>query len=1249
MRIWILLAWALLLTTYNATALPLVRRARLNTPTGKAEWDALFKLKAALEISGDMVNAGRILVNPDGTPLAPGDFKRTDIQNDRGLIPAYIYRPASAADPTTFPEVMNKVFSAVAAAVGTAINNAVAAGTELHNAVNAQPQDSTRVHEAVNAKKSAVTNMKAFFKSAQQGLIYQNQAFLKRFGDNNSKGKSDINLWQSHQAIIFNYRDGMKQILDAYSTNPDRPRDLPLHYLDDFEDPLVIKVFADAAPETQKQVKSLSMDGVKYFEGFEDWTAFTTVLEGFSGSTATFPTGANAIAKPVDRSDCANPRKRSAKMHIARDSCDGTYSLALEGFDFSLESVLALDDLYLDLLSEEDMNPRLVDSEAEALIAIRDLTGDQAILNGVPGDPDADTWEYSVATDEEGELVGPAMYTDAVDLGDAWDMVGDSAHDFVSKGGADSTKLTTAMSAWKRALAARLKAIQNKLRPTRTEKEVSLVQRLAANFDKVIGAVQGAAGANAALDDQGQPLEAFGDFGDFTKSIQQIKSESELEALKQFSIAGVANILPEGMDGLAVIIGSDGAMLDQIDLAGLFDASIAEGSYDASWVAAGDAITEFVSSNSAASALYPMKQSQYTALKRGLRALAKSINKTPGQGGTLRTVFNKISQAVSSIQKSALVKDLDAGSADAADFGTDIPPTARASSTTAVVAALPEMAASDIVTQVWPVESAALAERVIGDASQIIPSHGKTNLARAWKTVVKGIRNQLKRTPAGTQPNVAVQVSANKIKTLYTGIMSTIRGKAPGDIEKDLDQLGTAVSLFNDYNDIGVDALLANAAQYQDPDSGASQTLMNDDLPDDISQMVHAAAVKSEIDTLAILQPFDANILPSNGMDSSQSGSGVFYSGLSKPYRELTPAEVYTPGAWSQAPAAVATDGWNQGITSMLKYMGTFDVKSPEQRDQFNAKILKGLKNMKRMIGLKLAAQKSKSPLDRPDEPAVDLGIHNENFRILVGAVAAQDAPSNGIVEDPLRGQDLNQEDLRSGETVSTAFIVNAFSDASSANPSAILPNGDTAASASDDSSIDPSSLYAGTGSVGEAINSMTSDLNNAISAGSASGTPPTTKASWLRAIRNMKQSKVSMAKIAASGWGKQDLSEIPAIMSALGAADNSENTLETSFKNTLPNSEAGMDNNAAGTSAVEASDVSTEAIASLTTTLENTTSSRGTKNSQLRLRNLRRQLLRRAANGRTPLASRGTNSPTTRPMGPGSGENGGQRGGAGK
>ncbi|KAJ3012986.1 hypothetical protein HKX48_005985 [Thoreauomyces humboldtii] len=207
------------------------------------------------------------------------------------------------------------------------------------------------------------------------------------------------------------------------------------------------------------------------------------------------------------------------------------------------------------------------------------------------------------------------------------------------------------------------------------------------------------------------------------------------------------------------------------------------------------------------------------------------------------------------------------------------------------------MAASDIVTQAWPAESAALAERVIGDASQIIPSHGKTNLARVWKTVVKGIRNQLTRTRAGTQPNVAVQVSANKIKTLYTGTMS---------------------------------------------------------------------------------------------------------------------------------------------------------IKC-------------------------------------------------------------------------------------------------------SANPSAILPNGDTEASASDDSPIDPSPLYAGTGSVGEAINSMTSDLNNAISAGSASGTPPTTIASWLRAIRNMKQSKVSMAKIAASGWGKQDLSETPAIMSAIGAADNSENTLETSFLRTRP------------------------------------------------------------------------------------------------
>ncbi|KAJ3012985.1 hypothetical protein HKX48_005984 [Thoreauomyces humboldtii] len=74
---------------------------------------------------------------------------------------------------------------------------------------------------------------------------------------------------------------------------------------------------------------------------------------------------------------------------------------------------------------------------------------------------------------------------------------------------------------------------------------------------------------------------------------------------KQFSIAGVTNILPEGMDGLAVIIGSGGAMLDQIDLAGLFGASIAGGWYDASWVAAGNAITEFVSSNSAVGALYP--------------------------------------------------------------------------------------------------------------------------------------------------------------------------------------------------------------------------------------------------------------------------------------------------------------------------------------------------------------------------------------------------------------------------------------------------------------------------------------------------------------------------------------------------------------------------------------------------------------------------------------------------------------------
>ncbi|KAJ3180535.1 hypothetical protein HDU87_002044 [Geranomyces variabilis] len=1240
---------------------------------GRAEWQAMLSYKKALLLSSTpelrQLAQDQMLkseVRPaDGTrrDLDSGDFDwppyttRPPVTPFKAMKKEYIMVdiPGRPPVPRTFLAMVSSIFQVVADQMKphmddvdarfTAAEQAFAAWKAAASAPNPDSANIAvlrqQLQEAVNRKNVAVRRTKAFIEHVQEAQKNMRTALNLREDVSAQKGADP-----QHTKVQDTFRDGLNKVNQAYLDHPKRPsgknsypKTKEIMYKSDFDE----KARLYKLSELEKYPQDLK----KATEPLYDYIDFPLL----SGIPRVFGTNKLWTYTAAQRTVlCLASRKRSVlSLLITRDTCNvaANADAAEAGLLDSMEASLAQDDLESAVSAEDGDDGDGRNEEAAALVAIRALTKNANILPGTPDTTDEETGLYQVALSADGELDSRQLFKDEVDSQSAWQKVADAVEDYVSGTTVDSDKTQDALRLWRRALRNRLAKLAFKPRESRTEKDVSSVQRQLETFDRAVNAFRAASplvdDPNAPADDR---VEAFGDISDAFKAVQQIKSESEIEALKQFSIAGIATLLPDGMEGIAVTVNDDGSINDAVDLQSLFDASIAGDSYESSWVAVGSEVALFIEKITAPDAEFPMKQSQYLSLARGLHALAKSINKTPGQDGALRGAFSKIMTAFSKVDRTALKADLDEGSPDKVDFELTENPFVSASESANPVAPLPPMIATQISGALWPAETADAVERILGDSNGIIASKDKHSMSRVWKPIVRGIRNQLRRDFAANKPPAgALQAAAVNMKAAYTRVFEEIRNADPSTRENDANKVIQAVAIFNDYNELSVDAILSNAASFQDVNTGAILNLMNDDLPDDIQQIASALVVKSEISALATLQKIDPNVLPSNGMDPNQGGANEVFNGLSQPYRALTPNEIYA-GA-GNADGATPTDAWNKAINSAQAA-----VKDAQEGDDAVRKLRVGnamkkvLKNLKSVVAARIEVQKAPGPLDRSDAGAIDLAIHTENFRLLAGSLAAASSLSQQreTIEDPMRGQNLNEQDLRSGDAVMTEAIVDAFSDARDANPSMILPNGDIAPSSADDTEVDPSSLYSNAGSVNEAITNSGADLTRTI-ANSPPDTDPHKLATWKRALRNIKEGKISMWKIAAAGWGTQDLSQIPKIIEDLRAASNTETSASAAMKTAFP--DADKPDNAAGSAAVRGNDIPDAMVDTVANQIETTNPARNSKsrNTRMRLRNVKRSQAK-AANGRSPREARGTASPATRPLGPGSGENGGARGG---
>ncbi|KAJ3165784.1 hypothetical protein HDU88_003978 [Geranomyces variabilis] len=1274
MRLAVIVFTVLLALVASVTAAPFEQglyRRDLGA-VGRAEWQAWLSYKKALLLSStpelrrlaqDQMLKSEILTGGERRDLDSGDFNwpayttKPPVTTFKAMKLEYIMVniPGGNPVPRTFLAIVRRIFQEVADQMKPHLDDVDAwfsAAQQAHaawkaaasvpnpNAANVEILRQ-QFQQAVKRKNVAVRRTKDFIGHVQEAQKNIRTALNLREDVSAEQGPD-----AAHTAVQDAFRDGLNKVNQAYLDHPKRPsgkqsypKTKEIMYKSDFDE----KARLYKLSELEKYPQDLE----KATEPLFDYVDFP-LLSG----TPRVP-GTNKLwtytAAPLTVA-CPASRKRSVlSMLVTRDTCTAANADAAEaGLLDSLEASVEQDDLEPSVSAEDGDDGDSRNEEAAALVAIRALTKNTNILVGTPDTTDEDSGLYQVALSADGELDPRQFYKDEVDSQSAWQKVADAVEDYVGGPTVDSEKTEGALRLWRRALRNRLAKLALKPRESRTEKDVSSVQRQLETFDRAVNAFRAASASidsPVALPDD--RVEAFGDISDAFKSTQQIKSESEIEAFKQFSIAGVATLLPDGMEGIAVTVNDDGSVNDEIDLQSLFDASIAGDSYESSWLAVGSEVASFIEKITLPDAEFPMKQSQHLALKRGLHALAKSINKTPGQGGALRGAFSKIMTAFSKVDKTALKTDLDEGSPEKFNFDLTEDPFTSTSESANAVGPLPPMAATHIAGALWPAETADAVERIIGDSNAIIPSKDKHSMMRVWKPVVRGIRNQLRRDFAANKPPAAaLQTAAVNMKAAYSRMFDEIRNADPPSRENDAAKVVQAVALFNDYNELSIEAILSNAASFQDANTGAILNLMNDDLPDDMQQIASALVVKNEILALTILQKVDANVLPSNGMDPNQGGANEVFNGLSQPYRALTPNEIYA-GA-GNVEGATPTDAWNKAIISAQAAVKDANEGSDVARKlRVSNALKKVLNHLKSVVAVRTEVQKAPGPLDRSDAGAIDLAIHTENFRTLAGSLAAASAitQQRETVDDPMRGQNLNEQDLRSGDAVMTEHLVDAFSDARDVNPSMILPNGDIAPSGADENEIDPSSLYSNAGSVNEAITNFGADLTRTI-ASSPPDTDPRKLATWKRALRNIKEGKISMWKIAAAGWGQQDLSQIPKIIEDLRAASNTETSASAAMKTAFPDSDKA--DNAAGSAGVRGNDIPDAMVDTVANQIETTNPARNPKsrNTRMRLRNVRRSQAK-AANGRSPREARGTASPATRPSGPGSGENGGARGGS--
>ncbi|KAI8585896.1 hypothetical protein BDZ88DRAFT_510195 [Geranomyces variabilis] len=1240
---------------------------------GRAEWQAWLAYKKALLLSStpelrqfaqEQMLKSEILLSGERRDLDSGDFNwpayttKPPTTTFKAMKVEYIMVdiPGRNPVPRTFLAIVRRIFQEVADQMKPHLDDIDArflAAQQAHAAwkaaASAPNPDAANVEnlrrqfqQTVNRKNIAVRRTKDFIGHVQEAQKNIRTALNLREDVSAEKGAD-----AAHTAVQDAFRDGLNKVNQAYLDHPKRPsgkqsypKTKEIMYKSDFDE----KARLYKLSELEKYPQDLE----KATEPLFDYIDFP-LLSGIPrvpGTNRLF----TYTAAPLTVA-CPASRKRSVlSMLITRDTCTiaANADAAEAGLLDSLEASVEQNDLETSVSAEDGDDGDSRNEEAAALVAIRALTKNINILPGTPDTTDEDSGLYQVALSADGELDSRQLYKDELNSQSAWSKVADAVEDYVGGQTVDSEKTEGALRLWRRALRNRLAKLALKPRESRTEKDVSSVQRQLETFDRAVNAFRA---ASASVDSPDAPADdrvvAFGDISDTFKSTQQIKSESEIEALKQFSIAGVATLLPDGMEGIAVTVNDDGSVNDEIDLQSLFDASIAGDSYESSWLAVGSEVASFIEKITSPDAEFPMQQSQHLALKRGLHALAKSINKTPGQGGALRGAFSKIMTAFSKVDKTALKADLDEGSAEKSNFDSTENPFTSTSESANAVGPLSPMAATDVAGALWPAETADAVERIIGDSNAIIPSKDKHSMMRVWKPVVRGIRNQLRRDFAANKPPAAaLQAAAVNMKAAYNRVFDEIRNADPSSRENDAAKVVQAVALFNDYNEVSIEAILSNAASFQDANTGAILNLMNDDLPDDIQQIASALVVKNEILALSILQKVDPNVLPNNGLDPNQGGANEVFNGLSQPYRALTPNEIY--GGAGNVEGATPTDAWNKAILSaQAAVKDAHEGTDAARKLRVGNAMKKVLNHLKSVVAARTEVQKAPGPLDRSDAGAIELAIHTENFRTLAGSLAAASAitQQRETIDDPMRGQNLNEQDLRSGDAVMTERLVDAFSDARDINPSMILPNGDVAPSGADDTEIDPSSLYSNAGSVNEAITNFGADLTRTI-ASSPPDTDPRKLATWKRALRNIKEGKISMWKIAAAGWGQQDLSQIPKIIEDLRAASNTETSASAAMKTAFPDSDKA--DNAAGSAGVRGNDIPDAMVDTVANQIETTNPARNPKsrNTRMRLRNVKRSQAK-AANGRSPREARGTASPGTRPSGPGSGENGGARGGS--
>ncbi|KAJ3148152.1 hypothetical protein HDU86_007575 [Geranomyces michiganensis] len=775
----------------------------------------------------------------------------------------------------------------------------------------------------------------------------------------------------------------------------------------------------------------------------------------------------------------------------------------------------------------------------------------QALWFSVAGDMAQSDSEFLSAAQD---LTGNSDLT--LDSPDGWDNIASSLESLFADavGTVNPSKAARVFRLWKTSIRNRIGVLAKIPREQRTESQTSELSRRMSEFNSALDTYSSQSGIqpSADIDESDSRFDGTSHNVDpldesivsSIKSNHQIKTESELESLSQFRDVGLQGVLPdEGLDGLAVSVDENGNVENKIDLESLFDDDLRGTTYDGSWTNVGNEVSRFIRNN----LKKPLTRSQYIGLRRGLQHLVASINRTPGQGGALRDAHNKIETELDKVDTASLTNDL-VDSVDKQDFEDGIFSRRLASSTSAATPALKEMAATDASTSSWSSESADLSARILGDSNDIISTSDGISLSRSWKIVVRGIRNDLRKSGrTQTPPRGPVQAAALKIKNKYDKLADSLRGTSETDRANDLGKIEFTVSIFVDYNDIATEALENGVADFNDPNSGVTTTMVNIELDEDISDMADSVRIIHEIDSLRSINRISVSVLPAGGIDDGQIGSGKQYKGLGRIFRNLLAKEIAQEAQNIQD----AIDAWNFAVDTVKGAIdGITGFVTDAKANSVRYATKKALKSLKKNLNLRKLVQKSKPPGDRDDSKALELDIHTENFKDLSGKHSSISVRLREGNARPTQGQDLNSEDLRSSNTIVSVKLVNALSDLKSMDPK-ILPSVDPSTSDIEGSIADPSSLYDGSNSIGEVMNNIESSIARTLTS-KGKTLSKTLKVSIVKGLNKLSDATKQASKDVASSVGITSQGDLEDSISTAEYMDNTYSGLSASVSENI-------------------------------------------------------------------------------------------------